>query len=620
MSELNPAWTRESVFLQLPDAPSVDTLSPQWALENATGAGVRVAVVDSGVDADHPLLGGSVDADAAVDFSIGEDGEIVRTDGPHGDVFGHGTACAGIIHSLAPQARITSVRVLGPGLRGKAAAFHAGLSWAVEEGFDVINLSLGAGKRDWALPFHEICDRAYFNNCFIVTAANNIKRASFPSLYAAVTSVACHTSDDPHRFHFNPEPPTEFLARGIDVEVPWTDGGTTVTTGNSFAAPHIAGFASLIKSKHPELRPFHVKAALWACSANVREATTEIEAAGRGTIAMSPVGRGTIVMGGQSVQSGQVGGAAEALASSAAVSAAQASGVQAAGDAEKQDIEAALPHLAVGELIARGPWGPVYAAQQDERRLAVRRLDPALASDPAILQRFVASVRMAATLQHDHVLPIDELLERERFALLVMPQGVTNLGDVVAPIDPRSACAVGISALRGLDAAHRVGVFHGDLRRANLLTDANNRVMISDVGIAAALTSAAQTGPGSDPNAWTTLAPEQLSGGAVASYTDVHAVGLVLFELLSGQLPFDAVQSLPELLRQRGATPPRRLTDAAPDLDAGIVGVVERSVQNRPPDRWLTPRDFELALLAAADSAFGPTWIDQQPYLLERAQ
>ena len=119
----------------------------------------------------------------------------------------------------------------------------------------MINLSLGASKRDWALAFHDTCDRGYFNNSFIVTAANNVHRDSFPSLFASVTSVASNGSSDPLRFHFNPEPPTEFLARGIDVDVPWLNGSTITTTGNSFAAPHIAAFAALIKAEHPGAPP-----------------------------------------------------------------------------------------------------------------------------------------------------------------------------------------------------------------------------------------------------------------------------------------------------------------------------------------------------------------------------
>ncbi len=155
----------------------------------------------------------------------------------------------------------------------------ARLAWAIEQRFDVISLSLGTTRRDWALPFYELCDEAYFHKCFVVTAANNVTRPSFfPSLCAAVASIACNLATDPWRFHYNPEPPTEFLARGIDVEVPWLDGSFTTGTGNSYAAPHIAGLAALIRSKHPELRPFQVKTVLSATAANAREAP---EIAGR---------------------------------------------------------------------------------------------------------------------------------------------------------------------------------------------------------------------------------------------------------------------------------------------------------------------------------------------------
>jgi len=267
-----PAWAKEGALLDAGIGPRLGELTPEWAWGGADGSGVRVAVIDSGADAGHPLLGGCVDRDASVEFVV-ENRELIRRDGPHDDSFGHGTACAGIIHSLAPACRITSVKVLGTGLRGKAAAFLAGLTWAVDEGYEVINLSLGTRKSDWALAFYDVCDRAYFGNSFVVTAANNVQRRSFPSLYASVASVACNLDTDPFRFHYNPEPPTEFLARGIDVEVAWLDGQTIRSTGNSYAAPHIAGLAALIASNHPGLRPFQLKTVLWATAANVREST-----------------------------------------------------------------------------------------------------------------------------------------------------------------------------------------------------------------------------------------------------------------------------------------------------------------------------------------------------------
>lgn len=267
-----PAWSRDSIAVRLHDEMSFDAITPSWAWGGSTGKGVRVAVIDSGIEADHPALEGCVEVDRGVAIGVNDEGRVIDQPGPHDDSVGHGTACAGIIHSIAPDARITSVKVLGSGLIGKAASFIRGLGWAVEQGFDVINLSLGTRPREWALPFYEVCDEAYFRGCFIVTAANNTYRPSFPSLFASVTSVACNLAKDPFRFHYNPDPPTEFLARGIDVEVAWRAGTRIIGTGNSYAAPHVSGIAALIRSKHPELRPFHVKTVLFATAANVRDA------------------------------------------------------------------------------------------------------------------------------------------------------------------------------------------------------------------------------------------------------------------------------------------------------------------------------------------------------------
>jgi subtilisin len=269
-----PEWTRESTVLRLPGVARLQDLSPQWAWGGADGRGVRIAIIDSGIEAGHPDLDGCVDRDGAVMFTLDGSGEPVMTPGPHEDAFGHGTACAGIIHKVAPLARLTSVRVLGGGLSGKATAFLAGLGWAIEQGFDIINLSLGTTKREWALAFYEMCDVAYFRGSFLVTAANNMARPSFPSLYGSVASVACNLATDPFRFHYNPNPPTEFLAPGIDVDVCWKGGERMIGSGNSYAAPHLAGIAALIKSKHPDLRPFQLKTVLWATAANVQEAPT----------------------------------------------------------------------------------------------------------------------------------------------------------------------------------------------------------------------------------------------------------------------------------------------------------------------------------------------------------
>jgi len=273
-----PAHAREPEAMQLAQpTPFVLTEADAWG--DATGAGVRVAILDSGIDATHPDLGECVD-DAGVEITAGDDGNLRERVGSHTDANGHGTACAGIIHSIAPDARLTSVKVLGPDLSGSAAALLHGLDWAIAEGFDIVNLSLGTNRRAWALAFYELCDRAYFTGTFVVAAANNVVHETFPSMYASVTSVACGPTTDPFRFDWNPDPPTEFLARGIDVDVAAPGGGRTTMSGNSFAAAHISGIAALIKSRYPDLRPFQLKTALFATARNVQMGGQSVKMSG----------------------------------------------------------------------------------------------------------------------------------------------------------------------------------------------------------------------------------------------------------------------------------------------------------------------------------------------------
>ena len=185
-----------------------------------------------------------------------DEGEpTVRPDPEAIDVVGHGTACAGIIHGLAPAADLVSVRVLGPDNKGKGQIFAAGLEWAIDEGATVANLSLSSRSEAMFPIFHDLADRAYFANCLLVSAANNVQGASYPSLFAAVVSVAAHDVADPWTWFYNPAPPVEFGAYGVDVEVAWKGGGHVVATGNSFAAPHIAGLAALIRGRYPEATP-----------------------------------------------------------------------------------------------------------------------------------------------------------------------------------------------------------------------------------------------------------------------------------------------------------------------------------------------------------------------------
>jgi len=263
-----PAWSlsRDSDgWIQIAN-PLPERVDREWALGGATGKGVRVCVLDSGIEDGHPRVGPVA---RAVAITVGEDDEPVATDDLEGDLCGHGTACASVVHALAPEAEIHSVRVLGAGFSGSGRALIAGLRWAVDEGYDVINMSLSTTKPKFAEALHELADQAYFKRTVVVASAHNMPVESLPWRFSSVISVASHDEADPLVFYANPEPPVEFFARGVDVEVGWIGGGTIHATGNSFATPCIAGIAALILSKHPGLTPFQLKTVLYLISTNV---------------------------------------------------------------------------------------------------------------------------------------------------------------------------------------------------------------------------------------------------------------------------------------------------------------------------------------------------------------
>ena len=262
-----PAWSlpagageRISIGVDWPEQVTRD-----WAFGEATGKGVRVCILDSGIEAGHPQVGS---VEGAVAFHRGQDEEIERVDDTEGDLCGHGTACAGIVRSLAPECDLYSARVLGAGFKGSGPVLLEGLRWAVEEGFDVINMSLSTTKRQFAELLHELADKAYFNNTVLVASAHNMPVESYPWRFSSVISVGSHEGDDSFEWYANPNPPVEFFARGVDLDVAWFGGSTLRATGNSFAAPHIAGLSALVLSKHPGLTPFQLKSILYLTASN----------------------------------------------------------------------------------------------------------------------------------------------------------------------------------------------------------------------------------------------------------------------------------------------------------------------------------------------------------------
>ena len=263
-----PAWSLPKDAVEQISLPTEwpERVTREWAFGGSTGEGVRVCILDSGVDLDHPSIGA---LESAVEIAVGENDEPIASEDTEGDVSGHGTACAGIVRAVAPNASISSVRVLGSSFTGAGSVLLAGLRYAIEQEFDVINMSLSTTKKPFAGVLHELADSAYFKRTVLVASAHNMPVESYPWRFSSVISVGSHEEPDPLAFFYNPTPPVEFFGRGVNVEVPWSGGRTVTVSGNSFATPHLSAICALVLAKHPELTPFQLKSVLYLTATNV---------------------------------------------------------------------------------------------------------------------------------------------------------------------------------------------------------------------------------------------------------------------------------------------------------------------------------------------------------------
>lgn len=226
--------------------------------EHTSGDGILVAVIDTGVLADHPGLGGMIDPDGydfldddadPLDSANGIDDDA---DGDIDDGAGHGTMVAGIVHLVAPGAKILPIRVLNDEGRGNTFDVAKGIRYAAEHGAEVINLSLGLTRPCMVIE-HEIRS-AHDQSIAIVGAAGN-GGADYPVYYPAadprVISVAALDSTDVRTSFTSYGETIDVAAPGDGVMAPFYDGGYAIGAGTSFAAPFIAGECALVRALNP---------------------------------------------------------------------------------------------------------------------------------------------------------------------------------------------------------------------------------------------------------------------------------------------------------------------------------------------------------------------------------
>lgn len=232
------------------------------ALTNGTGKGVRIAVLDSGIEIDHPELVGLelIDDLHVVDSGI----QIEVRSGDGTDIFGHGTAVAGVIRRIAPEAKIGSIRVLGESLVSRTVIIREGIRQAIDRGYRILNCSFGCGLADHIFQYKEWIDEAYLNGIHIVSACNNLdfRRPEWPGYFPTVITVNMAELDDEGTFFYKSGHLVEFFARGVDITLPWNHHLTKEVTGSSFAAPVLTGLLARLISVFPNLRPLEAKALL----------------------------------------------------------------------------------------------------------------------------------------------------------------------------------------------------------------------------------------------------------------------------------------------------------------------------------------------------------------------
>ncbi len=235
-------------------------------LADARGAGIRVAVVDSGVEPDHSWVGGRLDASYTV-MRTGSECQLLKTKG--GDMFGHGTACSGQIRRFAPDVDLISVQILGGGLRADSESLLGALGWLATQDVHLINLSLSTMREELALRIgHAIDDLSARDATVICARGYHRSGRAYPTNFASTVAVN-YKALEHARVEFRPKDPVEFDASGAQMEVAWKStkeapNATRVAEGSSFACPLVTGLAARILSVSPTLTPYELKSLLKA--------------------------------------------------------------------------------------------------------------------------------------------------------------------------------------------------------------------------------------------------------------------------------------------------------------------------------------------------------------------
>ncbi len=269
-------------------------------------------------------------------------------------------------------------------------------------------------------------------------------------------------------------------------------------------------------------------------------------------------------------------------------------------------IGRSIGHYEIIRELGRGGMATVYLARQTNmsRQVAIKILPREFLHDPQFIQRFRREVTLVAELEHPHILPVYDFGETDRIPFIVMrylgggsmrdmiDQGLPPLADLRGPIE--QVCAA-------LDFAHAEGIIHRDLKPSNIMLDERRNAYLSDFGIAQIMQDAGRLTGSAVIGTPAYMSPEQAEGRPLDARADVYAMGVVLFEMVTGREPYQADTPMAMLLKQISEPMPSPRA-YRPDLPEGIERVIMRSTLKDPDGRYPSAGAFAEAFRQALKS------------------
>ncbi len=280
-------------------------------------------------------------------------------------------------------------------------------------------------------------------------------------------------------------------------------------------------------------------------------------------------------------------------------------------------IRTALPGYEIGAEIARGGFGVVLFGThlRLQRKVAIKVLPDEVAHEEDVRHRFAAEARIMAEIDHQHVVRIHDYIEDENLCLFVMeylPGGTVLSRFNSESFDATAAIAVALACASALEAAHAVGIQHRDVKPANLLFAENGTVKLADFGIAKIVGGdGSKTRAGEIVGTAWYIAPEQVLGTKITPATDIYALCTVLYQLLTGMLPFPPNDEAHSIFLMHAFGKPIPLRSVASKIPPPIADVVMRGLATDPKNRWHSAEQFGVALATATTQCWGPNWLSQ---------